>query len=199
MFSDADVSEQDSTTPFYSGVFRQGKVELDYPVSWPEGLRVRVQLAEPTDMPEPLGHVVIAGFGLVGRCAADVLDKYAIDYVVIETNERTVSGQRTLGRQAILGDVSNPEVLEAARIRSAGMLVLTIPDQEATISAVRAAKAASPSLFVVARAVHTSGGLQTRQVGADVVINAERVVAKEFYEWLLLRLMAQGSGKSAAR
>jgi len=200
MPSDSELSERDVVRPpTHAGVFRNGKVELDCPVEWPNGARVKVYLAEPIRPVRPSGHVIIAGFGPAGRWVADVLERFTIPYVLIETNPNTVSAQRALGKRVILGDASDPGILEAAGISTASLLVLTIPDEAATIRAIQAAKAANPALVVMARTAYTSSGMSARQAGADVVVNAERAVAREFYESVLFELSRAFSPGPAGR
>ena len=54
----------------YLGVYEGGVVRLSANVDWPDGTRVSVRVAD-IATPEPgkkLGKVIVAGFGLAGRC-----------------------------------------------------------------------------------------------------------------------------------
>jgi voltage-gated potassium channel Kch len=185
----SETSERDPAhLPVYPGVLRGGKVELDHPVTWRDGVRVWVQIAEDREGIEQRGHAIIAGFGPAGRWAADVLERFSVPYCIIERNLRTAAAQETLGKRVVLGDASDELTLDVAGVREAGMLVLTIPDEKATIKTIRCARALNEKLVIIARTEYTSTALVARKSGADVVISAEVAVARELHQLLLLAL-----------
>lgn len=172
------------------GIYRDGQVHLDAPVDWPSGTHVEVRVAE-LAQPETaaaVGPAIIAGFGLPGRLAADLFDRYQIDYVVVERNAETVSRQRRLGRRVITGDICDESTLVRAGVRAAGILALTIPVEEAVLRATALARRLNRSIYIIARTVYSSSGLQASKLGASAVVKAEQAVAREFYEKLVRRL-----------
>ncbi|MFQ5490204.1 MAG: NAD-binding protein [Phycisphaerae bacterium] len=168
------------------GVYRHGQVELTGPVDWPSGSHVVVSLAEPSgeSTPAAKGSVIIAGFGLGGRYVADLLDHSELDYVVVEQNPVTVETQACLGRRIILGNIASEETLQEAGVRQASILALTVPDEQAVLSAIVIARRLNPDLYIIARTTYTSSGLQAIQRGADDVIKAEQAVALQFHQRL---------------
>lgn len=127
-------------------------------------------------------RVIIAGFGPVGRAVAQRLDLLGAESTVIELNPSTVKRQGGLGRRVVYGDVTNPEVLESAGAREADAFILTIPDDEASLRAVRAVRDLSPTIFIAARASFLSKGLLARQQGADHVTIEEIATAESMAE-----------------
>lgn len=180
------------------GIYAQGRIALTRPPCWPDGSRVvfRVEKVESPSSTEQNGatgrieRVIIAGFGPSGRWVAEIFQRHAIEFVIVELNEQTVARQRKLGVQAIAGNISEPEVLREAGIERASALLLTIPDERAVIEATRVARAMNPSLYIVARTLHTSAGMAARQAGADEVIKDEQAVASRFSELLTRKLGA---------
>ncbi len=174
--------------PTYSGLVQGGKIVFEHPLNLPEGSRVAVQVAPATVAVNLRGHAVIAGFGPAGRWVADVLERFSVPYRVIERNPRTVESQEALGRQVIFGDAAEAATLQAAEIQAAGLLVTTIPDEKATVAAVRCAKDLNPEIVIMAKTEFTSTALMARKAGADVVVPAEIAVAREFHQVMLLYL-----------
>lgn len=174
----------------YLGTYENGVITLAAKVDWPDGTRVSVRVAAPpTDSPGPiLGKVIIAGFGLAGRWIADIFDRHRIEYVIVERNRETVEAQRKLGRKVIEGDIAEEETLRRAGIEEASILALTVPDEAAVLEATRLARSLKPDLYIVARTLYSSSGIQAAQLGADEVIKAEQVVARQFYEMLLRKI-----------
>jgi len=174
---------------FYAATYRDGHVQLDTPVDWPEGLRVTVTpVVEPRSAECLEGHVIIVGFGLAGRSVADLLHGVGIPFTIVEANPVTVETQRSLGRAIIQGDASNPETLIEAGLDTASMLALTIPDEEAVLQATATARRLRPDIYIIARTNYSSQGMKASQLGADDVVKAEQAVALQFYDRLSRRL-----------
>ncbi len=194
MAGSEDIPEQAE----YLGVYENGMVRLSAKVDWPDGTPVTIRAADirADHAQKELGKVVIAGFGLAGRWVANIFDRHGIDYTVIETNAETVDTQSKLGRSIVQGDAADPDTLRRAGIDDASILVLTIPDDQAVLEATRVARALKPGLYIVARTMYASAGLQATQLGADEVIKAEQVVARQFYEKLLRKLSGVQPGES---
>ena len=126
----------------------------------------------------PLRHVIVAGFGLVGRAVSDRLINAGDRVTVIEMNMQTVQRQQRLGRAFVFGDVSDPAVLESAGLLEADALILTIPDEHAVAAACTTARALRPDLFIVARASYMSRGVLAKSLGANAVVVEEIVTAE---------------------
>ncbi len=122
-------------------------------------------------------HVIIAGFGPVGRALADRLAVRDVPFVVVELNAKTVERQATLGRPIVYGDISNREVLEQAGIHKAEAIFLTVPDDEATLHACYAIREVNPRIFIAARTKFLSGKVAALGLGADVVTVEEVATA----------------------
>lgn len=122
-------------------------------------------------------HIIIAGFGPGGRSLADRLTVLGVPYVIVDLNAQTVQRQAKAGRQIIFGDISNPDVLEAAGLAQADAVMVTIPDDDAALRAVAAVRQASPDVFIGVRTQFLSGKVQALSLGADEVVVAEIEVA----------------------
>jgi CPA2 family monovalent cation:H+ antiporter-2 len=165
-------------------------VVLDEPVDWLPGTRLTVTpLPPPPNGAQLEGHVIVVGFGLAGRCVADLLDSSGLPYTIIEKNEVTVATQRALGRRVVAGDATDTRTLLEAGLTTAAILALTIPDEDAVLKATALARRLRPQIYIIARTNYSSKGMQASQLGADDVIKAEQAVALQFYEKLSRRLL----------
>jgi monovalent cation:H+ antiporter-2, CPA2 family len=72
-------------------------------------------------------HIVIAGAGRVGRSIADALSHMRLPCVLIEFDDRRVRQARAAGLPLIYGDAGQSVVLEAANIRQARAVLVTVP------------------------------------------------------------------------
>lgn len=69
------------------------------------------------------GHIVLVGYGRVGRRIAAILDEQQIPYVVADSNREIIEQLRAKNIPAVCGDAADPKVLIQAHIAHAGMLV----------------------------------------------------------------------------
>jgi CPA2 family monovalent cation:H+ antiporter-2 len=142
------------------------------------------------------GHVVIAGFGVVGRAIADRLEIAEVPFCIVDLNQQTITTQRKLGRHALYGDVSNPDVLESVDVEHASGVVLTIPDDEATLRACRTVRTLSPHVFIAARTSFLSKAIAATQLGADHVTVEEVATADTMARQVMERLASRAKAEA---
>jgi len=139
------------------------------------------------------GHVIIAGFGPVGRALAEQLDIAGAPYVLIDLNPDTVVRQEKLGRRAFYGDAANPEVLESAGVHSAAALALTIPDDAAAVRACGVALRLAPEIHIVARMSSLGQSNLARAAGAREVVVEEITAARSVRDAVMKHLTLPGA------
>ncbi|MFA7296143.1 MAG: cation:proton antiporter [Dehalococcoidia bacterium] len=127
----------------------------------------------PEEPPALTGHVVIVGAGRVGRLAGTALERLGVLYAYIDASLETVIGMQQMGRAAYWGDAAGDDVLRAANVQGARLLVLAVPDAESARLAAERARALHPGLAVVARA-HSAQELELlRGAAIDAVVVPE--------------------------
>ncbi len=82
------------------------------------------------------GHVVIAGGGRVGYQIAQILKRLNMQFIIIDLDNRRFELAKESGMSVIYGDASQEIVLEAAGIKNATLLIVTMPDLVATRSTI---------------------------------------------------------------
>ncbi|PWK72578.1 cation:proton antiporter [Aminobacter sp. AP02] len=120
--------------------------------------------------PDLGGHVVIAGFGRVGRTIARILDAEEADIVALERNAEVVARERKAGRKIYLGDGSRPEILTHAGLAGASMLIVTVDDPKDAAAMVKAARQLRGDIPVLARARDAEHARELYAAGAEFVI-----------------------------
>ncbi|HEX2194057.1 MAG TPA: cation:proton antiporter, partial [Candidatus Limnocylindria bacterium] len=124
-------------------------------------------------------HVVIAGYGVVGRTVARHVEGRGVPWVAVDNDYRLASAARAGGTPVIFGDAGTPSVLDFARIATASTFVLAIPDPLATRQAVLHARSRNERLHIAARAHSVAEEVELRRLGVARVITAERQVGNE--------------------
>jgi CPA2 family monovalent cation:H+ antiporter-2 len=132
-------------------------------------------------------HVVILGYGHVGRTVARVLDGRGFPWVAIEADYPLVRSATARGAPVIYGDAGTPSVLDAARIEQATTMVAALPDALATRQAVQYAVRRNARIQVVVRAHSEGDEAELRRMGVARVITAEREIGHELVRHALRR------------
>ncbi len=145
-----------------------------------------------------LRHVILAGYGVVGRAVAEKLDTLGINYTIVEFNPNTVKLQSGLGRSIVYGDVTNEAVLESAGAAHADAVILTIPDEEAVLRACQLVRSMNPAAFIAVRTNYLSKGMLATSLGADHV-TVEEIATAESMAWeVTKRLTERALGQANA-
>jgi len=141
-------------------------------------------LATQPDIPPTTlsGHTVLVGYGRVGSYVGAGLAGPAVPSVVIETSERAIEQARRDGAEVIVGNAARPDILAAANLTQARRLVVTIPEAFEAGQVVEQARAANPTLEILARA-HSDAAIEHLSgLGANLVVSGEREIAERMLE-----------------
>ena len=122
------------------------------------------------DFSDAEGHVIVAGFGRVGRAVAHILNREQTEIVGLETNPRTVAKQRQEGWRVYFGDGGREEVLHKAGLAHAGMVVVTLDDASSAETMVKTARRRRPDVPILARARDADHARTLYTAGATYVI-----------------------------
>jgi voltage-gated potassium channel len=118
------------------------------------------------------GHVIVCGWGRVGRVVAEDLRQAGLEVVVIDSD---------IGRLAdchlpsIAGDATHDEVLRGAGIMRAKALVAALSGDAENLFVTLSARELRPELFIVARARSDDSIGKLQRGGADRVVNPQEL------------------------
>jgi voltage-gated potassium channel len=116
------------------------------------------------------GHYIICGYGRVGRGAAAELKRAEIPFIVLETDEGTVTSAMKMGVLAALGDATRDENLRELGITRAAGLIATLSSDADNLFLVMSARTLNPNLKISARVVEEESEQKLLRAGADSVI-----------------------------
>jgi monovalent cation:proton antiporter-2 (CPA2) family protein len=113
----------------------------------------------------PQGHVVIAGYGRVGQIVARVLALKGIPFVALEKDADQVDSVRKFGGKLYFGDATRLELLHAANVSGARLLVLAIDDPEDSVKCAQLVRHQFPNLQIIARARNRTHAHRLAEMG----------------------------------
>ena len=112
-------------------------------------------------------QVVIAGYGRIGRVIAQLLKNNGYRTAIIDHNPDRFAALRKDDFVGFYGDVMRPDLLTAAGIDNAAVLVVCIDDTEKAEELIVKARREFPGMTIVSSAVDTSGRDTLVARGAD--------------------------------
>lgn len=99
------------------------------------------------------GSIIIAGVGRFGGVVNRILLAAGYKTVVLDHNSEHLQGLRAFDIKVFYGDATRPDLLHAAGIDNARMLIIAIDDREQATELVRHVVKHHPHIHIVARAV----------------------------------------------
>ncbi|HJR81508.1 MAG TPA: cation:proton antiporter [Anaerolineales bacterium] len=173
-------------TPMFRFIQRLQTWQQRFPAIWKFLDRhesLPIQLEEQIE-----NHVVIVGYGRVGRHIVSLLGQMAIPHLVVEADPERIEELNRRNIPNLLGDASNSEVLTHAGLGRARALVVAGPNEASSELVVAAARDLAPELPIIARAMTEDGTKRLTQLGAQEVIHPELEGGLEIVRHTLLQL-----------
>ncbi|SEF39326.1 monovalent cation:proton antiporter-2 (CPA2) family protein [Jhaorihella thermophila] len=129
----------------------------------------RAEKLEPDEIDEQ-GPIIIAGIGRFGQIVNRLVRASGFKTVVLDSNMETIQLMRRFGVKGFLGDPTRPELLRAAGLDKARVLVAAMDDPEEVTKLVRYARQERPDLHIIARARDRHHVFELFKAGADDIV-----------------------------
>lgn len=133
-----------------------------------DGFRRRRMRRTINDMQD---HVIIAGWGRVGRAIADYVRRHDTDVVVIDLAPKTAPGDPPI----VVGDANEDDVLREAGIERAAVLIAALNSDAENLSLTLTARSLRDDIFLVARTSAQHNERKFFQAGANRVVNPHQI------------------------
>ena len=117
------------------------------------------------------GHLVICGFGRMGRLVAEEFSAAGLDFVVIEREAKLLEGFALPHGIPLVGDATADDVLRRAGVERARALVTAAASDADNLFVTLSARLLSDKLFIVARAEGEAADVKLRRAGANRVVS----------------------------
>ncbi len=123
------------------------------------------------------GHVIVVGYGRVGRRIAASLWELEVPCVIVDVDEERVDGIRDAGHDAIYGNAARGAVMRQAGIEEASHVLVAVPNGLEAGEIVAKARKLSPTARILARTHQEDEIEYLLDHGADRAIWGEREIA----------------------
>jgi CPA2 family monovalent cation:H+ antiporter-2 len=144
--------------------------------------------AGPADDKEALpfqDHIVLCGYGRVGKYIGRALEMAQIPFVVVDYNNAAIAALRAKGIAVVYGDPADKNVLEYARVDNAKAIIIAIPDRHTQELVIGHAQTLNRRIKIICRTHHEEDQKYLKSLGVDAVIQPEFEAALSIVERLL--------------
>ncbi len=114
-------------------------------------------------------HIIVCGFGRVGRGAARELQRAGVPFLIVDKNEDRVEWAMRDGMLGVLADATDDETLKQAGVLRAKGLIATLQSDADNLFVILSAKSMKPTLQISARVNSEQSEKKMRQAGANHV------------------------------
>ena len=120
-------------------------------------------------------HIIICGYGRLGKYVFSELESCDKPSVIIESNE--IIGEELQGehRLVVIGDATEDEILIRAGIKNAMGLIAALTDDVKNLFVTLTARKLNPALTIVTKAEDESSESKLLSAGADKVISPAQI------------------------
>jgi voltage-gated potassium channel len=116
-------------------------------------------------------HLVICGYGRMGRLVAEEFSRAGLDFVVIDRDPKLLEGFALPCGIPLVGDATADDVLRRARVDRARALVTAAASDADNLFITLSARLLSDKLVIVARADGEGADVKLRRAGATRVVS----------------------------
>ncbi|MEM6329185.1 MAG: potassium channel protein [Planctomycetota bacterium] len=130
------------------------------------------------DISQCEGHIVICGYGRVGRTICAEVRRGGLDCVVIESSEQGYRKAVDDGRLVVHGHASEDEVLVLAGVKRARGIVCVVDSDAENMFITVSARDLNPDITIISRAESETAGQKLRRAGASLVVSPHQMAGE---------------------
>lgn len=130
-------------------------------------------------------HIIVCGYGRVGKNLVKVLLSHQLPVIVIDQSERIIQQLREAKIPYVYGNCVSFHVLQTAGINRAKAMAIALPDPMSTRLTLRRGLELFPELNIVVRATNNKNIEALYQLGAREVVQPEFEASLEMVSFLL--------------
>jgi len=159
-------------------------------------IRSKSSIPEVIDMPHRKDHVIVCGYGVVGKFVTKHLDEYGVPYIVVDNSPKHVKEALNKGVVGYLGDMSKKSILEALHVKDAAAIMVTLdnPDKKQLIC--EAVLEQTKDANIIVKAVSKEEKIRLKKLRAPIVVDGKLEVARVLVERVMNCQLGQNGGRN---
>ncbi|WP_427837741.1 monovalent cation:proton antiporter-2 (CPA2) family protein [Actinobacillus pleuropneumoniae] len=130
----------------------------------------KIDEIKPHDHIEEQNPIILVGLGRFGQVVNHLLQMTGYHPTIIELNPKLIAAMKKRGVKSYYGNGAHPDLLKAAGIQTAQMLIVAIDNPKQTLEIVKYARSVNPHIKIIARAYDRYHVYDLVQSGADIEV-----------------------------
>jgi len=130
-------------------------------------------------------HVIVCGFGRVGRRVCIELSDEGVSFIVVDTNPERVEHAWELGYVAVVGNAANEQMLKEAGIEKALALMAAVSSDAENVFIILTARSLNANIQIIARANYEDSEYKMIRAGANRTIVPYTISGKRMVTMLM--------------
>ncbi len=116
-------------------------------------------------------HIIIIGFGKIGRVVGYLMQKRQINYIILENNHRVVRVEKAAGYNIYYGDAMNTDILKYIGIQKAEAVIVAVEDELSAIKITRFINENFPHISIIAKTEGLNNIERFKKAGSSFVVS----------------------------
>jgi CPA2 family monovalent cation:H+ antiporter-2 len=133
-------------------------------------------------------HIVIAGFGTLGRAVADELSESGVDFIIISDNLQHVLKARKKGFLAYFGHLNKRPVMESLKIEESASIIITEQDEHHKLLIIEALREYNKDLNIVVKVDNDEEKRNIKSINGVKVVDSNYELSSKLVDLSLLKI-----------
>ena len=145
-------------------------------------IRSKSSIPEVVELNERKDHIIVCGYGVVGKFVAKHLDEYGMSYIVIDNSPKHVKEALNKGLEAYLGDMSKRSIIEALHVKDAAAVIVTLDNPEKKQLICEAILEQTQEVNIIVKVVSQEERIRLKKLKVPLVVDGKVEVARVLVE-----------------
>jgi len=145
-------------------------------------IRSKSSIPEVSDLDGRKDHIIVCGYGVVGKFVAQHLDEYGMEYIVVDNSPKHVKEALNKNEEAYLGDMSKRSIIGALHVKDAATIIVTLdnPDKKQLIC--EAILEQTKEANIIVKVVSKEERVRLKKLKSPLVVDGKVEVARVLVE-----------------
>jgi monovalent cation:H+ antiporter-2, CPA2 family len=144
--------------------------------------REKMSVQEVPNLPNRKNHVIVCGYGAVGKSVAQNLDIAGVDYLVVDNNPKHVREAVKDSIEGYLGDMSKPAILKALHVSECAIVIITLDNMERKILITQEITKLNPGINIIVKVTSVEERAKLEALHVPLIVDSKIEVARVLVE-----------------
>ncbi|WP_345992937.1 cation:proton antiporter [Sulfurimonas sp. HSL-1716] len=141
-----------------------------------------MSVPEVSNLPNRKDHIIVCGYGSVGKYVSQQLNEYGTNYIVVDNNPKNVKRAVKDGMEAYLGDMSKRSILEAIHVKECAIIIVTLDNVEKKRLICEAIVKQTNDANIIVKVVSAEEGYKLEKLNISMIVDSKVEVARVLVE-----------------